>query len=604
MSEPPIDAVADGPAKRPLLKRAKFWIPAGILLVLIVGGVATAVAGKAVADQAFATRDALKQAIPLATAAKDQVTAGDATAAQATVAELQELTAKARADSDGSLWRLAEGIPVAGANLTAVRTVAETVDKLVTDAVAPASTLSLESLAPVGGRIDTSAVTAASAVVDEIAVAVADARTALDGLDRTGLMPEVAEGVAQLDDAVALIEPAQKALAVLPGLLGAEGARNYLVLVQNNAESRGTGGNPAALVMIHVDDGAISIARQASSGDFQNGRPTPIVGLDPATVALYGDKVGRYMQDVTTTPDFAESARIMGAFWAESIGTPIDGTLSIDPVALSYLLVATGPVTMPNGDVLDSSNAVSMLLNQVYFRYSDPAAQDAYFAAAASAVFDALTSVQQPRALVEQVVRAVDEGRILYVPTSTAEAEIIAGSRLTGILPADNTEVTMVGSYVNDVTEGKLDYYMDTAVSVTSDVCEVAADVAPTFQVDTTLTSILQPGDVPGLALYISPANYFPRGVVSTDLVVYGPVGASIVSASVDGVAVAPIVVEHLGRPAAKLNIVNQPGASHAVSVVFSGTAGAAYGPVVAWHTPMVRPTPVTIDTPGCAVEP
>lgn len=267
-------------------------------------------------------------------------------------------------------------------------------------------------------------------------------------------------------------------------------------------------------------------------------------------------------------------------------------------------MVATGPVTMPNGDVLSADNVVAALLNEVYFRYSDFAAQDAYFAAAASAVFDRLTSVQQPRALVEQVVRAVDEGRILYVPNSPAEAEIIAGSRLTGKLPADNGETTMVGSYVNDVTEGKLDYYMDTAVSVSSDVCTVATDAAATFRVDTTLTSTLQPGDVAGLAQYISPGNYFPRGVISTDLVVYGPVGASVVSATVDGTAVSPLAVAHLGRPAAKINVVNNPGTSHVVSVVFSGTAGGTYGPVTAWHTPMVRPTPVTIDTPGCIVKP
>lgn len=373
------------------------------------------------------------------------------------------------------------------------------------------------------------------------------------------------------------------------------------MLAQNNAESRGTGGNPASLIMIHVDDGAISIAQQASSADFDNGRATPITELDPQTVALYGDKVGRYMQDVTTTPDFTESARVMGAFWAESFGTPIDGTVSIDPVALSYLMVATGPVTLPNGDVLTSENVVSTLLNDLYFRYPDPEVQDAYFATAAAAVFDALTGVQHPRALVDQVVRAADEGRILYVPTVPAEIDAVAGSRLSGKLPADNGEVTMVGSYVDDITEGKLDYYLDTALTVTSDVCTVDAATAPTFTVSTTLTSALQPGDVAGLARYISPARFFPKGTISTDLVVYGPVGASFASASVDGAAVAATPVEHLGRPAVRINVVNDPATVREVSVTFTGTAGAAYGPIEAWHTPMVRATPVTIDVPGCA---
>lgn len=40
--------------------------------------------------------------------------------------------------------------------------------------------------------------------------------------------------------------------------------------------------------------------------------------------------------------------------------------LAVDPVALSYLLRATGSVTLPNGDHITSTNAVSVLLNQVY----------------------------------------------------------------------------------------------------------------------------------------------------------------------------------------------------------------------------------------------
>ncbi|MCR2815868.1 DUF4012 domain-containing protein [Microbacterium jiangjiandongii] len=523
------------------------------------------------------------------------------------MARLQQLTAEARAQADGGLWRFAERLPVAGPNLVAVRSVAATIDDLVVRAALPAAQMDLGGVAPGGGRIDTAMLTDASELIEQAAVAVAEARASIDAIDRSALVDQVASGVDQLDRVVAQIEPligpAQQALAVVPGMLGAEGPRNYLVLVQNNAESRGTGGNPAALVLLHVDDGAISIAQQASSEDFQRDRPYPVVELDPATVALYGDKVGRYMQDVTMTPDFAESARTMGAFWAERFGTPIDGTLSIDPVALSYLMAATGPVGLPNGDVLDSGNVVSTLLNEVYFRYPEPAMQDAYFAVAAGAIFDALTSVSNPRQLVEQATRAIDEGRLLYAPSSPAEAELIAGTRLTGALPTDNAETTLIGSYVNDITEGKLNYYMDTAVSVATDVCTVTADITPTFTVTSSLTSTLQPDQVWGLASYISPARFFPKGVISTDLVLYGPVGASFVSATVDGVPVAATPVEHLGRPAVKINVINDPASSHAVTAVFSGTAGADYGPVDVWHTPMVRETPVTIEAPGCAAQ-
>lgn len=584
--------------RRPLLKSLRFWIPASIAVILIAAG---AVVAAQLMDRANTARDALQEAIPLASVAQQQILDGDSEGARATAAQLGALTATARQQTEGGLWSTAEAVPVIGSNFAAVRTVAEVVDDLVSNAVTPAAELSIASLAPSGGRIDTAALGAAAEIVDQAADAVSRARSALDDLNRSGLVDEVAGGVDRLDDAVAelepLVVPAQRALAVLPGILGADEPRNYLVMVQNNAESRGTGGNPAALVVIHVDDGAISIGQQASSTDFEYGRRTPVVPLDPETVALYGDRVGRYMMDVTMTPDFPESARIMGAFWAETFDTPIDATVSIDPVALSYLLAATGPVTLENGDVLTADDAVATLLNQVYFDLPDPEMQDAFFAAAAGAVFDALTSVTDVKALSEQVTRAVDEGRILYAPTDELEAEYIAGSRLAGRLPVDNAERTMLGVYVNDSTEGKLDYYMDLAVSVGTDACQNTP--APSFAVTSTLTNTLRPDDVWDLAQYISPARFFPRGVVSTDLVIYGPVGGEFSLANVDGVAVEGEVVEHLGRPAVKINVENAPGSSHTVDVVFTGAEG-EYAPVELWHTPMVRDTEVAIDAPGC----
>lgn len=587
--------------RRPLLKSFRFWIPFAIVLILLIGGVLAAVAGKQLMDRAYAARDALEEAIPLASVAKQQILDGDAAGAQSTASQLSALTATAREQTEDPLWSVGEGVPVVGGNLTAVRTVAEVVDDLVVNAVTPASQLSIASLAPSGGHIDTSAISAASDIVDQAADAVVAARSAIDGLDRTGLIDQVTSGVDRLDNVVAdlepLIEPVQRALAVLPGILGTEAPRNYLVMVQNNAESRGTGGNPAALVMIHVDDGAISIAQQASSADFVNYRPAPIIELDPQTVALYGDKVGRFMMDVTMTPDFTESARVMAAFWAESFGTPIDATVSIDPVALGYLLAATGPVALPDGDVLTTDNAAAKLLNEVYFRYDDPQLQDAYFAVAAAGVFDALTSVSDVRLLADQVVRAVDEGRIMYVPAAEIEAEYIAGSRLAGKLPADNVERTMLGVYVNDNTSSKLDYYMDVAVAVVTDVCEVEG--APTFTVTSALTHTLQPEQVGDLAWYISPGNYFPKGVISTNVVLYGPVGGAFVSATVDGQPVQGHSVEHLGRPAVMINVESTPASTHSIGAVFTGGEG-EFGPVEVWHTPMVRETPVTIDAPGC----
>ncbi|MGR0220627.1 DUF4012 domain-containing protein [Agromyces sp. ZXT2-6] len=592
--------------QKPLIKSARLWVPVtlGVLLLAIIG---IGIGGWQVAERGFAARDELQQAIPLAKQAQEQILAGDQEGAIATVDQLEVHAAEARRLTDDPLWRSFEWVPVAGPNLAAVRIASTSVDELVDGVVRPATALSLDALKPVDGAIDLVALTELSDVVDGVATTIDEVAGELDQVDRDQLIDQVADGIVQLDEAVEqiqpMVEPAQAALAVLPNALGADGPRNYLVLFQNNAESRGTGGNPAALLLLNVADGRVSIAQQSSSSDFSP-QETPITELDPETEALYGDKIGRYIQDVTLTPDFTETSELIRAFWAKKYGVEVDGVVSFDPVALGYLLGATGPVTLPSGDKLTADNAAPLLLNEVYFRYEEGDEQDAFFAAAASSVFQVLTSGSADTdALLDALTRAIDEGRLMYAPSDAAEAEFIDGTRITGTLPVDNAEQTTVGVYVNDITEGKLDFYLQLDATGATDACTVDAGTAPTFTTTATLTNTLPPDQVAGLAEYIAPGRFFPKGHIATDLVLYGPIGSTFQSATVDGAAVSVTPLTHLDRPAVKINVRNAPGATRTVTAVFTGAADAEYGPLEVRHTPMVRPANVTIDAPGCTPE-
>ncbi len=148
------------------------------------------------------------------------------------------------------------------------------------------------------------------------------------------------------------------------------------------------------------------------------------------------------------SPDFSESVDILRAYWAESFGTTVDAVVSFDPVALSYLLEATGPVDVPAGGgvvTISSDNAVQVLLHDAY-NWFDQEQQDAFFAATARAVFDALMSGgASPQAIFERLTRAIDENRLMYSPASEEEARLIGDSKLSGGLPETNEDRTLVG---------------------------------------------------------------------------------------------------------------------------------------------------------------
>ncbi|MGB3376831.1 MAG: DUF4012 domain-containing protein [Microbacterium sp.] len=613
------DDGGDGrPPRRPLLRSFRFWIPISILLILIAVVVIGGLVGKHVFDRAMAAKSSLEKAMPLASQASDAILSGDNAKAKELAGQLTELSADARAQTDDDVWKSIEWLPFAGPNLYAVRTAAAVTDDLVNDAVVPATDLSLAALKPKDGAIDLAGIDTMQDVIAQASTAMTAASKALGSIDTEALIPQVSGALDKLtgtvDELEPMLRPATEILDVLPNALGAESPKHYLLMFQNNAESRGTGGNPAALVRIDVDKGKISIGQQASSGDFKNNRSKPITKLNPETAALYGDKIGRFIQDSSLTPDFPETAEIVRSWWAESFNTPIDGVVSFDPVALGYLLKATGPAKVPDDPVevngykvkvlkepltLTSENAVSFLLKDVYAQYSIPAQQDAVFALSTQAIFDAVTSGEaEPKALLESLTKAVDEGRLMYQSSDEEQTKLIDESRLSGKMPTSNTDTTTVGAYVNDFTEGKLDYYLQLDMAATSTQC--SAPDKPTFEVSATITNTLEDQQVPGLPYYVSPAHYFKRGVIATNLVVYGPVGATATKVLVDGKEVKSSAKPHLGRSAVMVPLQNAPGQKHTLTVEYAGATG-EYGPLDVRHTPMVRQTPVSIDAPGCA---
>lgn len=586
------------------MKSARFWVPVSVLLVLIVAGVTGGIAAKKLYDQAMSAKADLEQAIPLVGQVQQSMLAGDTAKAKTTIAQITALTGAAKTKTSTGLWKNAEWVPVAGANLTAVRVAADSADTLVRDAVSPLTAIDLQALMPKDGAIDVHNLTSLAGDVTRADETVKRIQHDLAALDRSALIPQVASGVTKLDTELATISPiltpAHNALTILSKALGADGPQHYLFIFQNNAESRGTGGNPAAIALLTADHGKISLTQQAGSGDFHNARDQPIIPLDPQLEALYGTKVGRWIQDSTLSPDFTDTANIVRAYWAESFGTPIDAVASFDPVALSYLLRAIGPVTLPTGDVLNADNAVPLLLSEVYAKYPEGPEQDAFFAAAAKAVFDGLLSSHpDPKALLDALSQAANEGRLMYAPGAKDQAALLAGIPVGGTMPTSNDKATALGVYIDDITEGKLDYYMRMDIAAKSTQCQAASGAAPSFSSTITLKNTLDPAAVAGLPVYVAPARFFAKGDVSTDMYLYGPVGSTLTSVTVDGQPVAANPMPHLGRTAVKVNVLTHPGTQVTVEATFSAPHG-SFGPLKVRHTPMVVETPVTIDAPGC----
>ncbi|WP_157981605.1 DUF4012 domain-containing protein [Protaetiibacter intestinalis] len=424
--------------------------------------------------------------------------------------------------------------------------------------------------------------------------AMSAAATSAAGIDVDTTIGPVRDSVEKLlgliDEATSSVDSLYRTSHLLPIMLGEDGPRSTLVLVQNNAELRAAGGVSGALALITASGGKVDLAGQASSRDFGAHFDSPVLPLDDPTRSLFGDIAGEYIQDVNLTPWFDTTGQLAQAMWQQRIGGTIDAVVAVDPVLLSYLLEATGPVQV--GEVLlTSENAVAVLLSETYARYPDPADQDAFFAAAAQAVFSAVTGPDvEPKALVEALVRGGEERRIRIWNAREEDQQYVAGTTLSGILPSDNSDGPELGVYLNDGTGAKMNYYTDLEVDVAGGVCR--ADGIPTYRATVTFTNNAPADAATSLPDYVTGGGDFgiEPGKVKTLIAIYGPVGAIVQGATLDGEEAIGTGAIDRGRPVFQVSTLLAPGESATYTVEFAGVAGEK-GPLTVDVTPTLNQT-------------
>jgi len=521
----------------------------------------------------------LRSAVTLAGRVQDGLTANDGTTTLDAAGGLRSEVSSAVDLTGDPIWRGAEFIPFIGDDLRAVRQVSIVLSSVAESAVLPvaqvADRFGVDTFKPVDGVLDLQPLVDARPAVDRADSTLTSQLEVAQAIDTSGTVSQVTDAVDQLVDvlgsASAQVDVVARAVDLAPGMLGSDGPRDYLVLFQNNAELRATGGIPGAVALLRVEGGKISLVQQASSGDFPRA-DAPVLPLPVETQGLYGAITGQYIQDVNLPPQFPLSAQLAREMWKQQFGTEVDGVLSIDPVALSYLLTATGPVTLPTGDVLTSDNVVSTLLSTAYSRYSDPTQQDDFFAGAAAAVFSSISSGNlDASALLAGLARAGEERRVYLWSADDTEQSRIAETTLAGELPTSTADQPKFGVYFNDGTASKMDYYLGTQISIGQAVCR--QDGRPSWVVDVTLTNNAPADAATSLPEYVTGGGQLgtPAGDISTNVSIYAPSAGVFVAAAQDGVEVGLQTATDSGLSVTQYQKTLSPGQMSTIRVEFLG---------------------------------
>ena len=133
----------------------------------------------------------------------------------------------------------------------------------------------------------------------------------------------------------------QNFIKLVPKFLGSK-ERTYLVLFQNDAEIRSTGGFITAISLLTLKDGRV-IRNEVHDVTYVAGT----FGKTPTPLGKYLGLSNWSFRDGNYSPDFPTAAKQLLSMWKKAGFSSVSGIIAINTEAASRLLELTGPINLP-----------------------------------------------------------------------------------------------------------------------------------------------------------------------------------------------------------------------------------------------------------------
>ncbi len=296
-------------------------------------------------------------------------------------------------------------------------------------------------------------------------------------------------------------------------------------------------------------------------------------------------------KNINMSPDVATTGRAIADLYPQSGGGRLDGVFVMDVYTLARLLEFTGPVPLPEGgQVLTSETAADFLLNDQYDLTKVDARVD-LLEAFSKSVIDALLTgtMPAPATLVDTLGPMVHQGRLTGWMVRPNEQAILEQMGMAGTLPEPGVG-DGVAVVFNNAVGNKIDYYLssDATYEVTAD----ARTGSTTARLDVTMTNNAPTEGEPGYVIG-NPIG-LPVGTNRTRISVFTRL--PVTTALLDG---QPVIVE----PGAEADyfvtsayVVLPAGTTSTLSLELAGRMDVADGYALVGRTPpTAAPTPLDV---------
>lgn len=386
--------------------------------------------------------------------------------------------------------------------------------------------------------------------IAEIARTVSDIRTDIKGVrrelaavDKTKLPKrfrgDVDEGIERAEDTDELLADAEAGLAILPGFLGADGTRTYLIGMQNSAEQRGTGGSILQFTKMTITEGSPELPKEknASQSVYNVDRdriqyPDVPIPEDAWYVREIPD--AQRFGNANWSPDFPMSAQLMLAYArrADPAFPEMDGVIAVDPMMLRNLMPGVGRFVTNRGNVISQRKSVPFLLNKAYGAFGNlDSVRKAVLRNVVSRFYEGMIKPAHPTELIQGFGKSLAEKNMQIWLRDPTEQAFIERMDWDGAI--DEAKDADYYNVIEQNTGGnKLDYFQHQ--THTLDVTFDGGDAVETSTVEVTNGTYL-----PQHRYVMGDSGGLRHGLTRPMMNVYVPGSAELTSAHVDGNRVA-----------------------------------------------------------------
>src|SRR3989344_819415 len=234
-----------------------------------------------------------------------------------------------------------------------------------------------------------------------------------------------------------VLSQGERVLGILPDLVGEKQQRTYLVVFQNSAELRPTGGFIGSYATVRFDQGRMldyKINDIYTADGQMKGQVAP-----PDEILHYLGQPNWYMRDANFAADFPLSAKRLLWFLEKETGQSVDGVVAVNLGAVQKILSAVGPVEIEGAGKITGENFFEKAeyASEINFFPGSTQKRD-FLGEVANGILRKLGSSETEwTGLAAAVTLALREKDVMFYSNSAAEQKVFEANGWAGSIDQD-----------------------------------------------------------------------------------------------------------------------------------------------------------------------